>query len=264
MGEPAVELSVANGLATVRLNRPDRMNSLDREGKGALLSALQEAADAPDVRSVLLTATGRGFCVGQDLREFVADRENVSVADLFTTVRDHFNPLCQLVATMPKPVVAAIQGAAAGAGLSLALAADFRIAADTATFTTAFTAIGLSADTDMTWHLPRLVGTARALELLMLSPTLSAREACDVGMINRVVPADELAQAAREWAEKLACGPTLAYAAIKKLVRAADGAQLGDSLDAEYAAVASTGASADHDRAVRAFLNKQKPIFEGC
>jgi 2-(1,2-epoxy-1,2-dihydrophenyl)acetyl-CoA isomerase len=206
-----VEVALDEGVATIGLGRPEQMNALDFEAKNALLTALSRAGESDAVRAVLLTAEGRGFCVGQDLREFLAERDRVPTEQLFTTVRDHFNPLCELVASMNKPVVAAVQGAAAGAGLSLALAADFRVASATATFTTAFTGIALSPDTGMTWHLPRLVGSAKATELMMLSPTLSAEEALRIGLVTQVVAPDELATVARQMALRLAQGPTRAW-----------------------------------------------------
>jgi 2-(1,2-epoxy-1,2-dihydrophenyl)acetyl-CoA isomerase len=258
-----VEVALDEGVATIGLGRPEQMNALDFEAKNALLTALSRAGESDAVRAVLLTAEGRGFCVGQDLREFLAERDRVPTEQLFTTVRDHFNPLCELVASMNKPVVAAVQGAAAGAGLSLALAADFRVASATATFTTAFTGIALSPDTGMTWHLPRLVGSAKATELMMLSPTLSAEEALRIGLVTQVVAPDELATVARQMALRLAQGPTVAYDHVKRLVRLSASADLRESLDAEYLAVAECGASQDHEHAIRAFLDKRKPDFRG-
>jgi 2-(1,2-epoxy-1,2-dihydrophenyl)acetyl-CoA isomerase len=263
MGEAPVLVTITDNVANLHLNRPDQMNALDSDTKLALLEALGAIKDANDVRAVLLTAEGRGFCVGQDLREFLRDRDRCSVEELFATVSKHFNPISEMVATMGKPVVAAIQGAAAGAGLSLALAADFRVVSSTATFTTAFTAIALSPDSGMTWHLPRIVGSAKALELLMLSPTLSADQALEIGLVTTVVAPELLRETAAELAQRLANGPTLAYERIKRLVRMACGAELAESLAAEYAAVGETGASRDHDHAIRAFVRKERPTFKG-
>jgi 2-(1,2-epoxy-1,2-dihydrophenyl)acetyl-CoA isomerase len=241
----SVLVSTHNAVATITLNRPDAFNALDLAAKEGLLAALRSAAADPGVRAVVLTGSGRGFCVGQDLREFATASATGTPAEVFTTVAEHYAPTCELLATMDKPVVAAVNGAAAGAGMSLALAADFRIAAESATFTTAFTTIGLTPDTGMSWFLPRLIGPARAAELLMLSPTLTAAQAADLGLVNSVVPADGLAAAAAELAERLAAGPTVALAAVRRLLRAA------------------AGGTADHAAALKAFLAKEKPQFSG-
>jgi 2-(1,2-epoxy-1,2-dihydrophenyl)acetyl-CoA isomerase len=186
-----------------------------------------------------------------------------SVEALFRTVGDHFGPISEALATMNKPVVAAIQGAAAGAGLSLALAADFRIASREATLTTAFSAIGLSPDTGMSWYLPRVAGSAKAVELLMLSPTLTAEEALVLGLVNEVVPPEDLAASARELADRLASGPTLAFARIRELVRDSGRLSLQEALAGEHRAIIDTGGSADHDAAIRAFVRKERPAFHG-
>lgn len=259
----SVLVSTTEAVATITLNRPAAFNSLDLEAKVALLDALRAAADDPSVRAVVLTGTGRGFCVGQDLREFATASRTGSPAEVFTTVAEHYSPACELLASMPKPVVAAVNGAAAGAGMSLALAADFRIAADTATFTTAFTAIGLTPDTGMSWLLPRLVGPAKAAELLMLSPTLSALDAAELGLVNSVVPAAELAAAATELAGRLAAGPTLALAAVRRLLRAAGDNSLTESLKMEHEAIVAAGGTKDHAAALTSFLAKQRPEFIG-
>jgi 2-(1,2-epoxy-1,2-dihydrophenyl)acetyl-CoA isomerase len=263
MNDLPVMESVVDGVATITLNRPTQMNSLDRPTKLALLQALRTAQKSASVRAVLLAAEGRGFCVGQDLREFVQDRDNSSPAEVFRTVEEHFNPISHLIATMNKPVVAAVQGAAAGAGMSLALAADFRVASTAATFTTAFSAIGLSPDSGMSWYLPRLVGAAKATELLMLSPTLSAQQALQLGLVTEVVTPDQLAATAHSLAARLAQGPTLAYERIKELVRKSGERSLVEGLTNEYVAVAATGATEDHDGAFRAFLAKEKYHFSG-
>jgi 2-(1,2-epoxy-1,2-dihydrophenyl)acetyl-CoA isomerase len=259
----SVLLHTRNAVATITLNRPDAFNALDLAAKEGLLAALRSAADDPGVRAVLLTGTGRGFCVGQDLREFATASADSTPAEVFRTVAEHYMPACELLSTMDKPVVAAINGAAAGAGMSLALAADFRIAAQTATFTTAFTAIGLTPDTGMSWFLPRLVGPAKAAELLMLSPTLSAAQAAELGLVNSVVPADGLAAAARELAERLAEGPTVALAAIRRLLRASADQPLSACLRLEHECIVAAGGTADHAAALEAFLAKRQAVFSG-
>ncbi|MGQ0842594.1 MAG: enoyl-CoA hydratase-related protein [Sporichthyaceae bacterium] len=254
----------ADGLRTIRLNRADAFNSLDLPAKQALLAAVREAAADDRVRAVLLTGSGRGFCVGQDLKEFQTMRgTGASPAELFETVAEHYSPISYTLATMDKPVVAAVNGAAAGAGLSLALAADLRIAAASATFTTAFTAIGLTPDTGLSWYLPRLVGRAKAAELLMLSPSLNAEQALELGLVNTVVADADLETAAGETAARLAAGPTAAYAAVRRLLRFADDNDLGATLAAEHAEIVAAGGTADHTEALSAFLDKRKPHFTG-
>lgn len=253
-----------DGLRTLRLNRPDAFNSLDLAAKEALLGAVREAAADDGVRAVLLIGSGRGFCVGQDLKEFQAMRAaGASPTELFETVAEHYAPISHLLATMDKPVVAAVNGAAAGAGLSLALAADLRIAAAGATFTTAFTAIGLTPDTGLSWYLPRLVGRGKAAELLMLSPSLDAEQALALGLVNSVVPDAELEEAAARTAGRLAAGPTAAFAAVRRLLRFADSYDLSATLAAEHAEIVAAGGTADHEEALAAFLEKRKPQFKG-
>lgn len=253
----------AEGVATVRLNRPEAMNSLDTATKVALREALQEVAADTSVRCVVVTGTGRAFCVGQDLKEHVALLEAGDEQALFSTVRDHYNPIVLALATMPKPVLAAVNGVAAGAGASFAFACDQRIVADTAGFNLAFTGIGLSCDSGASWTLPRLVGPARALELLYEPRTLSASEAADLGLVTRVVPAAELEAVVGELAARLAAGPTQAYGAVRRSVAHSAGHDLASSLEIEAEMMALTGRTADHRGAVRAFVAKERPRFEG-
>lgn len=256
-----VLLERQDGVATVRLNRPEAMNSLDLGAKEALLAVLREVAEDPAVRAVVLTGTGRAFCVGQDLREHVEGLRSGEPLD--GTVTEHYNPAVTLLATMNKPVVAALNGIAAGAGSSLAFAADFRILADTAGFNLAFTGIALSCDTGASWTLPRLVGTAKAKELLLLGGTVSAQDAQTLGLATKVVPTDEFDVTVSEFAQRLAAGPTQAYGAIRRAVAYSASHGLVESLTHEAEHMASTGSSQDHRRAVDAFLAKEKPTFEG-
>ena len=188
--------------------------------KQALLAAAGRAGDDEDVRAVVLTGSGRVFSAGQDLGEH-AEALRERGADAFDTIDAHYNPLITRLATMPKPVLAAINGACAGAGLGIALACDLRIAAAGARFTTAFTGIGLTPDSGLSASLARAVGTARASELIMLATPFTAEEALSWGLVGRVVPADELAAAAAELATRLAAGPTQAYAIAKRAIRQA-------------------------------------------
>ncbi|MGQ0630114.1 MAG: enoyl-CoA hydratase-related protein [Sporichthyaceae bacterium] len=259
MGEPVL-LERVNGVATVTLNRPEVYNALTREAKELLAEILHDVAADPEVRALVLTGAGKGFCVGQDLGEADFSR---SAPERMYTVAEHYVPLATLLAEMPKPVIAAVNGPVAGAGLSLALAADFRLAAERASFTTAFAAIALCPDTGMSWQLPRLVGVAKATELLMFSPTLKAAEALEIGLVNQVVPGEELAATAAEMASRLAAGPTGAYAAIRQLLRYSGQHSLADTMRLEHQLITAAGASGDHVEAVEAFLAKRTPVFTG-
>ena len=250
-------------VATIRLERPDAMNSLDTATKNALLSALQRAATDEDVRCVVLTGSGRAFCVGQDLREHVEHLTHQSLDEVWATVDEHYTPIAMAIATMEKPVIAAINGVAAGAGMSIALACDWRVAADRASFTTAFIGVGLSCDTGMSWTLPRVVGQTKAMELLLWPRSVDAAEALEIGLVNWVFPADRLAVEVAAIAARLAAGPTLAFAAIKESVRCAASHSLEESLAFESRLMARTGGSEDHRSAVASFVAKQKPTFEG-
>ncbi len=249
------------GVTTLTLNRPEAMNALDLTLKEQLLAALTDAAEDPAVRCVVLTGSGRAFCVGQDLKEHVAQLRGGS--QLGDTVLDHYNPIALLLATMNKPVLAAVNGVAAGAGASMALATDLRFLADTAGLNTAFAGIALSCDTGSSWTLPRLVGTARAKELLLMPRTVTAAECLTLGLATEVVPAADLAARVHEVARTLAAGPTLAYGSIRRAVAYAAAHPLLESLDHEAHLMTLTGQSADHLAAVDAFLAKEKPVFRG-
>jgi 2-(1,2-epoxy-1,2-dihydrophenyl)acetyl-CoA isomerase len=209
--------------------------------------------------------------VGQDLREHVADLRAAdgggagdgSSDGLGATVREHYNPITTLLSTMPKPVVAAVNGVAAGAGASFAFACDLRLLSQSGSFNLAFAGIGLSCDSGASWWLPRLVGVARAKELLLMPRTVRASEALELGLASRVVPDDELGAAAAELAARLAAGPTRAYAAIRRAVAYSQGHDLHSSLEHEAELMESTGATADHRGAVEAFVAKRPPTFTG-
>jgi len=249
-------------VATITLNRPESMNALDTASKEALLDAVRAAAEDPEVRAVVLTGTGRGFCTGQDLKEHVALIAADDPAPLDTVV-EHYNPIVTAMATMPKPVIAAVNGMAAGAGASFAFAADFRIAGQSARFLMAFAKIGLSVDSGATWTLPRLIGQARAAEMMLLAQPVDAARALALGLVTEVVPDDELAQRAADLAGQLAAGPTLAYAAIKAALRFSTTSDLPAALANEAEHMASTGRSEDHRAAVQAFVDKTPPNFTG-
>lgn len=251
------------GVGLVRLNRPEALNALDLATKELLLTSLQDLAADQGIRCVVLTGSGRAFCVGQDLREHVAKLEQMGADGVLSTVAEHYNPIATLLHTMDKPVIAAVNGVAAGAGASLAFLADYRIVAESAGFNLAFAQIGLSCDTGCSWTLPRLVGPTVALRLLYLGGTISAEESLQLGIATEVVPDAEFADRVSALAARLATGPTQAYAAIRQAVAYAATSSLTDALAREAELMERTGATADHRRAVDAFLAKQAPSFTG-
>ncbi len=255
-------LDRADGVATLTLNRPDSMNSLSVELKEALGSAVDEVSRDDAVRAVVLTGAGRGFCVGQDLREHVALLEANDPAPL-NTVTEHYNPIVTALATMPKPVIAAVNGMAAGAGAGFAFACDFRIAAKKAGFLLAFANVGLTLDSGVSWTLPRLIGTARATALAILAEPVTADAALEMGLVNAVVEPDHVLPAAQELAARLAAGPTAAYAAIKESIAYAADATLAQALAKEAELQSAAGATDDHRSATAAFVAKQQPVFTG-
>ncbi|MEV0178223.1 enoyl-CoA hydratase-related protein [Streptomyces sp. NPDC050625] len=258
---------VTDGLATITLNRPEAMNALNIAAKVALRDAAQEAAGDGSVRAILLTAAGdRAFCVGQDLKEHIgllaADRET-GAGQTMTTVKEHYNPIVRALAGAAKPVVAAVNGVAAGAGFGFALAADYRVVADTAAFNTSFAGVALTADSGISWTLPRVVGASRAADLLLFPRNISAQDAYELGIANRLVPAAELRAEAEKVARKLADGPTVAYAALKESIAFGLAHSLDETLDKEDELQILAGRSEDHAIAVQAFVNKEKPKYLG-
>jgi 2-(1,2-epoxy-1,2-dihydrophenyl)acetyl-CoA isomerase len=251
----------ADGVATLTLNRPDSMNSLSLELKEALGAAIDEVAADESVRAVVLTGAGRGFCVGQDLREHV--EALASSDEPLNTVEEHYNPIITGLVTMPKPVIAAVNGMAAGAGAGLAFACDFRIASHKAGFLIAFANVGLSLDSGVSWTLPRLIGAARATALSLLAEPVTAESALDMGLVSAVVEPDHLMPAAQELAARLAAGPTAAYAAIKESIAFAASATLPEALAEEARLQAEMGATQDHRTSTAAFVAKEKPVFIG-
>jgi 2-(1,2-epoxy-1,2-dihydrophenyl)acetyl-CoA isomerase len=260
-GEPVL-VGQDGAVATITLNRPQAMNAMSVALKEALLEALTAAAADAAVRAVVLTGAGPAFCVGQDLKEHAALLSARDPAPL-GTVEKHYNPLVLALATMPKPVVAAVNGVAAGAGASLAFACDFRIADERASFLLAFAGVGLGLDSGASWTLPRLVGTGRALAMGMLAEPVAASAALEMGMVNAVVPAGGALTEAGELAGRLASGPTLAYAAIKRAIAEGASSSLAESLEVEARLQAECGRSVDHPAAVRAFVAKERPTFLG-
>lgn len=252
---------VDGAVATITINRPAARNALTAEAKTALLAALRDCSENDLIRAVVLTGAGQSFCSGQDLREHA--ELLAAGSDPLATVRRHYNPIITTIAGMPKPVIAALPGVAAGAGASLAFACDFRVAAERASLLLAFARVGLGPDSGASWTLPRLIGTARAAEMLMLAEPINAATALEFGLLTSVVPDDELPAAAAAFARRLADGPTVAYAAIKESLLYASSHSLGESLEKEADLQTRLGETADHRAATQAFVNKQTPVFQG-
>lgn len=239
------------------LNRPERLNALTGELLETLHTAIVEAGADPGVRALLLTGAGRAFSAGQDLGEF-----GDSKPDYEAHLR-RYNQVVEAMSTLEKPLVVAVNGPAAGAGMSLALWGDLRVAAVGASFTTAFVNIGLVPDSGMSFLLPRLVGLAKAQELLLLSPRLSAEEALALGLVHKVVPAERLLEEALALAKRLAEGPTRAYGLTKKLLLETYRLSLPEALALEATLQGEAGRTADHEEGVKAFREKRPPRFQG-
>jgi 2-(1,2-epoxy-1,2-dihydrophenyl)acetyl-CoA isomerase len=253
----------SGGVTTLTLNRPESMNSLSAELKEALLAALAEAAADPAVRAVVLTGSGRGFCAGQDLAEHAELLAGGGPNSALDTVRAHYSPIALALAGLPKPVIAAVNGTAAGAGASLAFACDLRVVSTEAKFLLAFANVGLGLDTGASWTLPRLVGAGRALELSLLAQPFGADVAQQYGLVTALVEPDQVLAVAQAQAARLAAGPSVAYAAIKQAIGFSATHDLAESLENEAVQQAIAGAAQDHAAAVAAFLDHRKPVFEG-
>jgi 2-(1,2-epoxy-1,2-dihydrophenyl)acetyl-CoA isomerase len=256
-----IEYDVADDVATITLNRPEALNSLTVAMKQALLASLQQARTDEHVRAVVLTGAGRGFCVGQDLKEHLAGLDAGDTQ--LSTVPTHYNPIIEAIMSLPKPVIAAVNGMAAGAGAALAFACDIRIAADTAGFLMAFARVGLGPDSGASWTLQRLIGSGRATAMMMLAEPVAASQALEMGLVSAVVPEADLVSVVDALATKLAGGPTTAYAAIKETTAYAASHSLTESLAREAEAQARCGGTADHANAVTAFLAKEPASFIG-
>jgi 2-(1,2-epoxy-1,2-dihydrophenyl)acetyl-CoA isomerase len=250
-----------NGLATITLNAPDRLNAVSRKMIAEIKLCWEELAADDTVRAVLLTGAGRGFCAGADLAD--PDREASATADSGAALEKFFNPVIRAMRALPKPIVSAVNGVAAGVGMSFALASDIAIAGKSASFLQAFARIGLVPDGGSTWFLPRLVGDQRARALAMLAPQITAEQAKQWGLIWDVVEDAVLMATATEIARKLADGPTLALARIKDALNRSSGNDLSTQLDVERDAQRVLGKSEDFKEGVAAFLAKRKAAFKG-
>ena len=261
MSDNDVRYEVDGAVATITLNRPDARNALTTDMKNRLLSALRRSRSDGAIRAVILTGAGQAFCAGQDLREH-AELLKAGGSPL-DTVREHYNPIITSIVTMPKPVIAALPGVAAGAGAAFAFACDFRIATRRASLAMAFSKVGLAADSGASWTLQRLVGLAKAAELLLLAEPITAEQALALGLLTRLVDVDELSDQVREFATQLASGPTAAYGAIKESLLFAAGHGLVAALGKEAEIQCRLGETDDHKSATAAFVNKEQPIYRG-
>ncbi|MGH2710765.1 MAG: enoyl-CoA hydratase-related protein [Actinomycetota bacterium] len=248
-------------VAKITLNRPDRLNALTGVMSDELVEAFTEAREDSGVRAVLLTGAGRGFCAGQDLTEFQND--GGQPPDIEAHLERAYHKLIPIMVEIPKPVVCAVNGVAAGAGVSLTVACDVRIASEAARFTQAFVKIGLAPDSGGTWLLPRVVGTAKALELSITGEMVDAEAALAMGLVSRVVAADALEKESLGYAAALAALPTAAIGEAKALIRGAMGIDLHEALRREAKAQARMGQTHDFIEGVKAFVEKREPRFEG-
>ena len=261
MDESSILVDVREGYRVITLNRPQRLNSFTEDMHAALKKALDEAESDSACRALMITGAGRGFCAGQDLNDRLAKPGEKIV--LGVTLEQYYNPLIRRLRALPFPVVAAVNGVAAGAGANIALACDIVLAAKSATFLQAFSKIGLVPDSGGTWFLPRLVGPARARGLALLADPLPAEKAENWGLIWKCVPDDELIGAAHELCQRFAVGPTYGLSLIKRALDAAETNDLSTQLDLERDLQRSAGTSPDYAEGVKAFMEKRSPKFTG-
>ena len=263
MAEELIETLDADGVFALVLNRPAAKNAMNQAMLDALLAALARAATDPAVRCVLLSGAGGAFCVGGDVKAFAAGSgQDLTLEQKVASLRGRMEA-ARMLHEMPKPTVAAIEGAAAGAGLSLAMACDLRVAGQTAKITTAFAKVGLSGDFGGTFFMTKILGAAKARELYLLSPILSGEDAAKIDLVTRAVPDAQVMDEARAMAKQLAQGPTVTLSYIKKNLSLAEDATLEAVFDAEALHHSRCTETADHKEAARAFVEKRKPVFVG-
>ena len=262
MGYQSILYEKNDRVLRITLNRPDKLNALTDAMLQELQHAFAAAAADRGVRSVVVTGAGKGFCPGQDLdnaREMGKDDR----PGYGEHIRRNYNPLILAMTRLPKPIVAAINGVAAGSGMSLAMACDWRIAADKAAFLQAFVSIGLVPDSGSTWFLPRLIGRQRALDLMVSGRKVAATEALEWGLVNQVVPPERLLEEASRLATHYASAATCAIGHIKRNLDYAESHSLEETLAVEAVSQAECGASADHKEGMQAFLEKRSPVYQG-
>lgn len=258
-----IDYSVTDGVGIAVLNRPDVLNAFDDDLGFQLLDVVEKAAADASVRCFVITGSGRAFCSGEDLGALAGTYERGEPPPLGKTLTDRYNPLIRALRSMPKPVIAAINGVAAGAGVSLALACDHRIAVENAKLVLAFIKVGLVPDSGAVWFLTKMIGEARTMDLATSGRPVGAAEALELGIVHEVVASDDFETRWRAAAVELASGPTRAFALTKSLVYGASERPLNDQLDVEVEAQSEAGRTADHLEGVQAFLGKRAARFEG-
>ncbi|MCK1339708.1 2-(1,2-epoxy-1,2-dihydrophenyl)acetyl-CoA isomerase [Bradyrhizobium sp. LB8.2] len=263
MSNDMVLQKLEGGLLTITMNRPERKNALNPDMVAGLVVAARRAADDPEVRAVLFKGAGGSFCVGGDVKSMAEGRAPPPFEVKMANLRRGME-VSRILHQMPKPVVAQLDGAAAGAGLSMALSCDLRIVSESCKITTAFAKVGFSGDYGGTYFLTQLLGSARARELYLLSPVLTAREAHAIGMVTKVVPDAEIDTAAHELALSLAQGPSIALGFIKRNINNAEHLALEDCFDGEAIHHTRCSDTEDHKEAAKAFVEKRKPTFKGA
>jgi len=261
VGYETIEFDVRDSIAFVTLNRPDAANALNLKLAEELLAVSNACDRDPAVRAVLITGKGKMFCAGGDLKDFASAPEGIPA--FVRKVADTFHKSLSVLSRMDAPVIAAVNGTAAGAGMSLACHADLALAAESAKFTMAYTAAGLTPDGSSTWFLPRTIGRRRTLELMLTNRRLSAAEAAEWQIVNRVVPDAELSSEAEKLARSLATGPTRAYGGVKKLLIASVNNELEAQLDLETKYIVDMAGSRDGEEGIRGFLEKRAPVYTG-
>lgn len=251
------------GLLCLTLNRPERRNALDAELAERLLDAVQRAVSDADVRAILLRGAGGTFCVGGDVKAMAEGAGRADTIDQRVQALRRRSEISRLLHEMPKPTLAVISGAAAGAGLSIAMACDFRIAARTAKLTVAFAKVGLSGDYGGTYLLTKLLGSARARDLYLNSPTFNGEQALEQGLVHRIAPDEEVEEIGGKWGDELAAGPTVAFGYMKQAINLAEHSQMAAVLDVEAMNHVRCTATDDHKEAASAFVSKRLPAFVG-
>ena len=262
MSFETIKFIIEDGVATLTLNRPDSLNSFNTQMHAEVREAMSQVQSDVTVRCLLLTASGRGFCAGQDLGDRAVSGSDAP-PDLGESVEKNYNPLIRSIMNLPKPVICAVNGVAAGAGASIALACDIVLAAKSASFIQVFCKIGLVPDSGGTWNLPRAVGLPRAKGLAMLGDKLSAEKAEEWGMIWRCVEDEDLMTEAQKLAAHFATQPTRGLGRIKQLLNVSTANTLDEQLELERQAMQELGRSADYAEGVAAFMEKRPPVFKG-
>ncbi len=259
----AILYSKDASVATVTLNRPDRLNTFTPEMNREIVDAFKAAEKDASVRCIILTGAGKAFCAGEDLTNLKTFYESDQNPSLGEELRARHNPMILKIYSSPKPIIAAINGAAAGAGLSMALACDLRVASEKASFHEAFVKVGLAPDSGFSYFLPRLIGMAKAKEFAYFGEGIDAKEAERLGIVNKVVPSEELLNAAQEWASKLSQGATAAIGLTKRAFNRSFVIELPEALEYEAYLQEMASRTADHKEGVKAFYEKRQPVFKG-